>query len=357
MVRFVGRSLCLNVVRSIAMIMVLGTAGCSHLPDASAPADVAAPDMSSFVPGVNPVYFVSEGDRVAAHLYLPADYEPGTRYPGVVLGPPDAGVKEQTVGVYAGKLSERGYAALAFDQRGFGESRGRHPNLLDQYGIAEDVMSGVSFLRTLDVVDPDRVLLLGIASGSACAVMAASFDTRVRAVAMITPHFTDGDEVLERLGGVENTRKSMMTVAAKGRDHFYRTGEDTYFRLVPETPEDIEEVSASRPLLLQGVEYYLNGGPGDHPNWDNRISVMSMYSILGSSLWHYPQYFDTTPVFIAYGGASSTAWYATRFHDEIRGPKEILRIEGARHFDLYWKPEYVDPAVEGAVDFFRRHVN
>ena len=227
--------------------------------------------------------------------------------------------------------------------------------MLDQYGIAEDIMSGVSFLRTLDAVDNEQVFALGIASGSGCAVMAGAFDTRIRGIAMITPHLTDGDEVLERLGGVANTRRTMMARAANGRDHFFRTGEDTYFRLVPETPEEIAEVSASRPLLLQGVEYYLNGGPGDHPNWENRVSVLSMYSILGSSLWHYPQYFDTMPVFLAYGGASSTAWYATRFHDEIRGPKEILEIEGAKHFDLYWKPEHVDPAVEGAVDFFRRH--
>jgi len=39
-------------------------------------------------------------------------------------------------------------------------------------------------------------------------------------------------------------------------------------------------------------------------------------------------------------------------HQQINGPKKRVIAEGANHFDLYWKPEYVDPAVADILSFY-----
>ena len=78
---------------------------------------------SEFTAGKNIVQFDSDGQRVAAHLFLPEDYAAGKTYPAVVVTPPVTGVKEQTGGIYAEALSERGFAALVFDPARLGRER------------------------------------------------------------------------------------------------------------------------------------------------------------------------------------------------------------------------------------------
>mgnify|MGYP002064458387 CR=1 FL=1 len=75
-------------------------------------------------PGENKVSFISEGQKLAGLLYLPEDYQKGEKRPAIVFIRPGTGVKEQTAGLYAKLLSEKGFVTLAFDPRGFGESEG-----------------------------------------------------------------------------------------------------------------------------------------------------------------------------------------------------------------------------------------
>jgi uncharacterized protein len=60
------------------------------------------------------VTFDSAGITLAGHVYLPDDASGGPR-PGIVVGHPGSGVKEQAAGLYARRLDERGFVTLAFD--------------------------------------------------------------------------------------------------------------------------------------------------------------------------------------------------------------------------------------------------
>jgi fermentation-respiration switch protein FrsA (DUF1100 family) len=68
-----------------------------------------------------PFTFTSGADRVVGVLYLPA----GRPVAAVVTTGPLTSVKEQATGAYARALAERGFAAVAFDHRMFGESDGQ----------------------------------------------------------------------------------------------------------------------------------------------------------------------------------------------------------------------------------------
>ncbi|MDJ0592489.1 MAG: alpha/beta hydrolase [Pleurocapsa sp. MO_226.B13] len=98
-------------------------------------------------PGKNLVSYDSEDSKIIAHIYLPKDYVEGQKRPAIVINPPATGVKEQTIGLYAEKLSNKGFITLAFDPRGFGESEG-HPLLQNAYRITEDIHNSISFLGT-----------------------------------------------------------------------------------------------------------------------------------------------------------------------------------------------------------------
>jgi len=74
--------------------------------------------------GKNPVWFMSEGFKLAGNIFTPVGFRKGKKYPTIITVTPAGAVKEQAAGLYAQKLSELGYITLAFDHRTFGESEG-----------------------------------------------------------------------------------------------------------------------------------------------------------------------------------------------------------------------------------------
>ena len=93
------------------------------------------------------VSFVSDGLRLAGVLRRP---EISGTAPGVVLTGPFTGVKEQVVGTYAERLTDRGFATLAFDHRGFGSSEGLPRQHEDSAGKLQDLLDATSFLAAAE---------------------------------------------------------------------------------------------------------------------------------------------------------------------------------------------------------------
>ncbi len=102
-----------------------------------------------------------------------------------------AGVKEMRLDAFADRFAEAGYRCLVFDYRHFGASSGEPRQLLDVGRQLEDWRSAVTFARTLDGVDPDRVVLWGTSFGGGHVLRTAARDHRVAAVVSQCP-FTDG---------------------------------------------------------------------------------------------------------------------------------------------------------------------
>lgn len=144
---------------------------------------------STVLPSRQPLPFFSEGKRIDADLHVPADAageagEVGEPLPVVVVASGFQGLKVIHPERFARTLTPRGYAVLAFDYRGFGQSEGERGRLVPQEW-AQDVRAAVDRLTTVDFVDQDRICLLGWGLGGGVVVAAAADDPRVRAVATV----------------------------------------------------------------------------------------------------------------------------------------------------------------------------
>lgn len=151
----------------------------------------------------------SDGTRMAGHLYLPKDRKPGDKLPAVVLCAGTGGTKQQTGTRLGPILARRGYVALAFDYRGWGESDSRlmsvdpQPRPDDKQEVTvrakalrgqmsyaeqtEDIRAAVSYLVGEPGVDPARIGLWGTSYGGGLVIWCAGNDPRVRCLAAQVP--------------------------------------------------------------------------------------------------------------------------------------------------------------------------
>lgn len=181
-------------------------------------------------------YRTKDGIKIAANLYLPANYSKDKSYAGVVVAHPNGGVKEQVSGLFAQKLAEQGYITLAFDAAYQGASEGMPRQTDLPANRVEDIHAALDFILSVAGVDPNRVGALGICGGAGYTLQTAKSDKRIKAVATISMFntgrvrrngFKDADKA--------NTIKRFEQATA-AREKYVTTGEVEYVgQLITET--------------------------------------------------------------------------------------------------------------------------
>jgi hypothetical protein len=291
---------------------------------------------------------------IAAQLFLPPQFEDASSYPAIVVTRPATGVKEQAAGLYAEKLAARGFVALTYDPRGFGESGGRKA-VEDPFRIVEDLRASLSFVERLPFVGRGSIFSAGLCMGAGYAPYEAATDARVKAVASITPYLTMHEDYPRLFGGRRVTRAMAMVTDVFVRAAA-RVGIDLYWYAVPPT-----RLLAALPFTLpiaRGMRgYYLDGQPGYRPTWRNRINMASQLPLVRYDPFAITSTFDK-PFYMAYGAKGYSTNELQRFFDEVRTPaaQKQLRVVDGTHFEIYWQPRFVDPIVDDVSRFFRRYV-
>ncbi|WP_329139292.1 alpha/beta hydrolase [Streptomyces sp. NBC_00670] len=299
-------------------------------------------------PAPDPVTFDSRGVALAGHLRLPPGSGAGRRHPALVCVHPGNGVKEQTAGIYARHLAEKGYVTLAFDAAHQGESGGEPRYLEDPATRVEDIGSAVDFLTTLPFVDEERIGVLGVCAGGGYAVNAAMTEHRIRAVGTIVPVNIGrarraGGSVAERLAEVGKRR----TAEARG-------GEPSLTAWLPDDPQDLVTAGVTDIDLIEAVDYYLTPR-GRHERSVNRLAHRSIAPMLAFDAFHLVEELLTQPLQIVVGdrtGSFGSRRDGQELFDRVRGRKDLFVVEGASHYDLYDRPEHVGRAVERLAAFY-----
>ena len=124
------------------------------------------------------------GLTLAADLYTPKDAQ--GKLAAIAVSGPFGAVKEQSSGLYAMRMAERGFVAMAFDPSYTGESSGEPRRTASPDINTEDFMAAVDFLSQLDGVDAERIGIIGICGWGGIALNAAAADTRIKATVAST---------------------------------------------------------------------------------------------------------------------------------------------------------------------------
>ena len=120
---------------------------------------------------------------------LAADYVPKNaegKLPAIAVSGPFGAVKEQSSGLYAQKMAELGFFAIAFDPSYTGESGGTPRYVASPDINSEDFCAAVDFLSEQESVDPERIGIIGICGWGGMALNAAAIATRIKATVTST---------------------------------------------------------------------------------------------------------------------------------------------------------------------------
>lgn len=283
------------------------------------------------------VRFFSHGTEVCGNLYRP---DGAVRALAVTTGPLTS-VKEQAAGAYAEAMSRRGFAALAFDHRTFGESGGVPRQLENPLAKAEDIRAAVDFLLGVAEFKGLKVYGMGICAGGGYMAQAVADDGRFAGFAGIAGVYPDVAQTRAWMG--EGYQKAIDR-AQHAKAVFEATG---VAETIPAVAADNGDVAMP---LTEAYAYY--GTPrGAVPNYVNGFAVQSRLHTLP---------FDAqgraadikAPTIVIHSEKALMPALARAFYAKIVAPKAELWLESQGQIDFYDDPRLIDAASDAAAAFF-----
>lgn len=194
------------------------------------------------------VNFYSEGLRLSGELFLPPDLRAGERRPGIVVCHGFGGIKKFFLADFAQTFIKRGYIALTFDYRGFGESEGPKWRLIPQEQC-RDIKNAITWLQQHPQVDPSRMGLYGTSAGGGNVSYVAGTDGRVKAT-VASVGFGDGERWLHRIRPHWQWCEFLKRLE-KDRIQRVTTGKSEFVAPEEIMPRDPESLDHERELLAR----------------------------------------------------------------------------------------------------------
>ena len=284
------------------------------------------------------------GIELAADMYTPLTAHEGERLAALAVTGPFGAVKEQSSGLYAQHMAERGFLTIAFDPSFTGESGGEPRRMASPDINTEDILAAVDFLSVQDNVDAERIGIIGICGFGGMAVNAAAIDPRIKATVAVTMY--DMSKVnVEGYFKSEDTAQQRMAkrkALAAQRTEDFRSG--TYKRaggVIDPLPDDA-------PWFVKDYHAYYKTKRGYHERSGNSTdgwNVTGCQSFLNQPLLAWAHEIET-PVLLVHGEKAHSRYFSEYAFEKMTGKhvegqsakegnKELLIIPGASHVDLY----------------------
>ena len=277
------------------------------------------------------------GITLAADMYMPKNA--GGKLPAIAVCGPFGAVKEQAAGLYAQTMAERGFLTIAFDPSFTGESGGEPRYMASPDINTEDFMAAVDFLSLQDIVDPEKIGIIGICGWGGMAINTAALDTRVKATVASTMYDmsrvnANGYFDSENNEEVRYEKRKAMNAQ---RLEDYKNG--TYALgggVADPMPEDA-------PWYFQDYHAYYKTERGYHPrslNSNGGWNVIGCQSFMNMPILQYSNEIRSA-VMVLHGDKAHSCYFGKdAYADMINGNKyqdnkELLLVPGASHIDLY----------------------
>src|ERR1043165_5551794 len=131
------------------------------------------------------IEFDAEGVTLRGWFY-DADGRSGPA-PAVVMAHGFSAVKEMYLDSFAEVFAAAGLNVLVFDNRNFGASDGEPRQEIDPWAQVRDYRHAITFARTLDEVDNERIGIWGSSYSGAHVLVVGAIDRRVKCVVAQVP--------------------------------------------------------------------------------------------------------------------------------------------------------------------------
>ena len=291
------------------------------------------------------------GITLAADMYIPKNAE--GKLAAIAVSGPFGAVKEQSSGLYAQTLAERGFLTIAFDPSYTGESGGQPRYVASPDINTEDFSAAVDFLSTRDDVDPERIGILGICGWGGMALNAAAMDTRIKATVTSTMYdmsrvnangYFDAMDADQRYE-LRRQLNAQRTIDAKKGTYELTGG------VVDPLPDDAPQFVKDYYAYYKTPRGYHKRSLNSNKGWNKTSSL----SFINMPLLTYSDEIRNA-VLMIHGEKAHSRYFSEDAFKKLKGDnKELLIIPGASHVDLYDNQANVIP-FDKIESFFRAYL-
>ena len=271
------------------------------------------------------------GITLAADMYVPKQAE--GKLPAIAVSGPFGAVKEQSSGLYAMTLAERGFLTIAFDPSYTGESGGEPRYVASPDINTEDFCAAVDFLSTCEQVDADRIGILGICGWGGMALNAAAIDTRIKATVTATMYDMSRVNANGYFDAMDaDARYELRKQLNAQRTEDYRKG--TYALaggVVDPLPDDAPQFVKDYYGYYKTPRGYHKRSLNSNDGWNKTSSL----SFINMPILTYSNEIRSA-VLMIHGEKAHSCYFSRDAFQKLTGDnKELLIIPGANHTDLY----------------------
>ena len=283
------------------------------------------------------------GITLAADMYVPKNAD--GKLPALAVSGPFGAVKEQSSGLYAQTMAERGFLTIAFDPSFTGESGGKPRYVASPDINTEDFCAAVDFLSVQGNVDPEKIGIIGICGWGGMAINAAAIDTRIKATAAMTMYdmtrctangYFDSEDSEQARYEKRKAMNEQRIVDYKNGSYALGGG------VVDPLPNDA-------PFFVKDYYDYYKTERGYHErslNSNGGWNITSSLSFLNMPILHYANEIRSA-VLLVHGEEAHSCYFSrdafanmtkdSKYSDN----KELLIIPEAVHTDLYDKTDII----------------
>lgn len=332
----------LKMFKSIALGVILSTAGTSAVFAADRPADADNFYRSDKVE-VQKVTFKNQYKmNIAGNLYLPKDMDKSKKHAAIIVGHPMGAVKEQSADLYAVKMAERGFVTMSVDLAFWGGSDGQPRNAVAPELYAETFSAAVDYLGTGPFADREKIGAIGICGSGSFAISAAKIDPRLKAVATISMY----DMGAANRNGLNHSltlaqRKQIIADAAEQRYVEFQGGATKY------TSGTVHEITEkSNPIEREFYDFYRTprgevAPAGSSPLLTTHPTLSSNTKFMNFYPFNDIETISPRPLLFITGDQAHSKEFSEDAYKRAAEPKELYYVAGAGHVDLYDRVELI----------------